>query len=586
MNHPSASSTQTRHQQSSTIVFRDYSEEELLGWGRDRVKVLLERFARAAALAASGEPASREENTLEIPLTPFRIDYRGVFFILRDIMNLLVGEPCNLFTIITNSGADRILRAYLHEAKLNNFVSLLPITSDAAWTEPALELIQNQEFHYLHQQVNDFFRREHEFEINWVAVVDIRFFGPFRDVLEHFESNHSYRELLEGYWDASRQVFSQGWIHFTPEPHVTTRLQELFHNEMIRYHHTHLPAREIPQEIGLEHRTEPRIVVGLVGRDYKMALNLSLTRPDRLILDQDLVDGYRGNTLQGFARYLHRNTRATFCFVLRADPVFNLVFEYLSRPFPLRRLDMFILYRKLFTFLKQYGNWWDMAPRPFFLRNPVRFWGKLFGYDISRIPDQDLPALIVDGSGLIGLNVRIALVILDNDRPTAALIFETYDGAIRRISTFPSDKIEKTFQGASRDRKELRERLFRAKQIIWEEDGWVNFAFAVQQDLINAILDFLFKPGFTSIPRLIGSHKEIKNIITAARNGGILIWPNFALPRIQAWVKERGRPAIYWNLFHALFEKKGQRTRGLLYVRPTLVVLAIIILVVIAVLLL
>ena len=114
----------------------------------------------------------------------------------------------------------------------------------------------------------------------------------------------------------------------------------------------------------------------------------------------------------------------------------------------------------------------------------------------------------------------------------------------------------------------------------------MNFAFAVQQDLINAILDFLFKPGFTSIPGLIGSHQEIKNVITAARSGGILIWPNFALPRIQAWVKERGRPSIYWNLFHALFEKRGRRTRGLLYIRPTLAVVAIIVLVVIAALLL
>jgi len=586
MNHPSISPTQTRHPQSSTIVFRDYSEEELLGWGRDRVKVLLERFARAASSAASGEPASREENTLEIPLTPFRIDYRGAFFILRDVMNLVVGEPCNLFTIVTNSGSDQIIKAYLHEARLNNFISLVPVASDPAWTKPALDLIQSQEFHYLHQQVNEFFNREHQFEINWVAVVNIRFFGPFRDVIERFESNHSHRELFEGYWDALQQVLCRGWIHFTPEPHIITRLRELFHNEMIRYHHNHLPAGEIRRASGHEHQTNRRIIVGLVGRDYKTGINLSVTRPDPLILDQDLVNGYRGSTLRGFARHLHRNTRATFCFVLRADPVFNLVFEYLSRPFPLRRLDMFILYRKLFTFLKQYGNWWDMAPRPFFLRNPIRFWGKLFGYDISRIPDQDFPALIVDGAGLIGLNVRIALVILDNDRPTAALIFETYDGAIRRISTFPTEKIEKTFQGASRDRKELRERLFRAKQIIWEEDGWVNFAFAVQQDLINAILDFLFKPGFTSIPGLIGSHQEIKNVITAARSGGILIWPNFALPRIQAWVKERGRPSIYWNLFHALFEKRGRRTRGLLYIRPTLAVVAIIVLVVIAALLL
>ena len=577
MNHASTSSGKAEPPHSSTIVFQDYSEEELLAWGRDRVKALLERFAREAALVASGKAIPSNEHTMEIPLTPFRIDYRGTFFILRDITNLLVGEPCNLLTIITNSGADGILRAYLHEARLNNFISLIPIASETAWTKPTLELIQNQEFHYLHQRVNEFFLREREVEINWVAVINIGFFGPFRDVLERFERNHCYRELFEGYWDALNRVFSRGWIHFVPEPHVITRLRELLHNEMIRYHHTHLPTRETPPESVRGHRTEPRIVIGLVGRDYKTGINLSFTGPDHLILDQDLVNRYRGNTLRGFTRHLYRNTGASFCFALRADPAFNLIFELCSRPFPLRRLDMIILYRKLFTLLKEYGNWWDMEPRPFFFRNPVRFWGKLFGYDISRIPDQDLPALIVDGSGLIGLNVRIALILLDHDRPIATFIFETFDGAIRKISTFPIDKVQQIFQGVRRDRAELRERLFRAKQVIWEEDGWVNFAFAVQQDLVAAILDFLLKPGFTSIPRLIRSRREIKNIVTAARNGGILIWPNYALPRIQSWVEERGRPVIYWNLFHALFEKKGRRTRGLLYIRPTLAILTIVI---------
>jgi hypothetical protein len=278
--------------------------------------------------------------------------------------------------------------------------------------------------------------------------------------------------------------------------------------------------------------------------------------------------------LKGFARHLSEKTGAPLSLALAADPALNLLYEYLSRPFPLRRLDMFILYRKLFTFIKNFGTWWSLAPRPFFLKERIRFWGKLVGYDITRLPDQDLPDLLVDGLGLAGLSARYALIVVDGDKPFAAIIFEFFDGAIRKISTFPIDKLEPAFAGMGRDRDDLRERLFRAKQIMWTEDGWVNFAFAVQKDLINAIFDFLFKRSLTSIPKLIGSMGDIRLMLKLMK-GGIAMCPDFILQRIKPWVKKKGRFNIYPKLIQAAFEGKWKKPRGLLYVRSTIIVVAI-----------
>ncbi len=565
----------TSFRRSSTLIFKNYSEADLLGWAHEKVKKPWEHMCEVAALAAAGKPIPADKSTVEIPLTPFRVDYRGAFYLMRDGVNLLIGEPCNLFTIILSSDRKRILKAYLEEARLNNFISLTPLDPQGAWAPKALEMIESNDTHYLTQYLNEYFLKERNLGVNWVKIANIQFFGPFRDVLERFEENRSFRDLLEGYWDAIKKAYAEKWIEFLPEPHIFARIREVIHEEIIQYNHAHLPSGEIPEETGEEeHPSEPRVVLGLVGRDYKVAINLSLSHPYELVLNQDMVESYHGNDLKGFARHLSEKTGAPLSLALAADPALNLLYEYLSRPFPLRRLDMFILYRKLFTFIKNFGTWWSLAPRPFFLKERIRFWGKLVGYDITRLPDQDLPDLLVDGLGLAGLSARYALIVVDGDKPFAAIIFEFFDGAIRKISTFPIDKLEPAFAGMGRDRDDLRERLFRAKQIMWTEDGWVNFAFAVQKDLINAIFDFLFKRSLTSIPKLIGSMGDIRLMLKLMK-GGIAMCPDFILQRIKPWVKKKGRFNIYPKLIQAAFEGKWKKPRGLLYVRSTIIVVAI-----------
>jgi len=234
--------------------------------------------------------------------------------------------------------------------------------------------------------------------------------------------------------------------------------------------------------------------------------------------------------------------------------------------------------------LKNYGTDWAVYPVPVILKNYIRVPIKLFGlpYDINNLSASFLAKIAVRGLPLvIGSETSFALIILDQDTVKSVFIFDLNRGGIHRIKSVSPTELEECFRGLESDYNDTASRLEEAKFILWEKYGWVSFAFGMQQDFFMQLVR-TFRPGFTSsilqIPKMWWRLKKIKK---AVKSGGFAAYPDLQFRRAGEWVQRQGFWGIYQALLKAPFERKRPKTRGLLYIRESIIAAVVLILILI-----
>lgn len=547
------------------------TDEALLAWAGENVKVPWLRICRCWDKMSKGEAVRAVEAQLPIPLTPFTADMRAMFYVMRDLNPLMTFEPGNLFTIILDSTGTRILRAYMERTRMNAYISLDEVRLDPSWTRRAEEIITSGNLFPLKELLSAHMVRERGVYVNWVKIANVRFFGAFKDALEEFAGPGTLSSYIAAAYRAVREIYSHGWIAFSPKPKGFARLEEIIGTDskgLIQYDPSDISDGEKDTE--LTNLLNETYIVALRGRDHTVALRMSGKEPFTLFLDQDISSSVNGIPFHRLPRALARKTGARTVLAFQADAAYNILHEYLLRPFPYTKTDTEIILKKLLYMVREYTTQWAIYPVPIALKWYARV-GRFLGlpYDISRLSYWFLPKLIVEG-GMIGLGhlQRVLLVVLDQDQVRSAVVAEMYEGGMRKIRTFPARELTPFFRSVP-----LREGLIKAKHHLWEKDGWINFAVAVQAGLIREALKLNLSGALSSLFGLSRAFPSIKRAWEMIKKGGLAVYPDRGLVEVDRWVKKTGRLRVWFTMAQIPFDRTRPRRRGLLYIRETIIAL-------------
>ncbi len=563
-----------------------YAEDELIEWARAQVKEPWVRICRIAERLSQGMILTPEQSEITIPLSPFRADYRQLYFLSRELLPVLISSPANLFTIILNPEGNRIIRACLQKTRYSNFVSLEDIELSGQWVGRAQDMLTTGKLEPLRKYLNDYFQEQNAEGINWVMIANIQLFGAFKEALDRFERTRSLRDYLENIYFALKKIYANEWINFSPTPKLFARLEDLFKKNMIEYHPfdpatggvqdrpSDLPARTSELEKPEPETKGYKFVIALRGRDFTVALRLDPQDPYKLTVDKEISDHLARIPFRNLARVAARRTRATGAIALSFDPVINILYELITRPLPYKEADLIIILRKLLSLVRNFKSQWAIYPVPIALKNYVRLPIRLFRlpYDITNLADWFLPQVIVQGSGIaVGQFFRSALIILEGSSVQAVIVLEQYEGGIRKIKSFPASEISPFFQEVELNYSSIQEATIKAKHLIWEKDGWINFAIAIQRGLFRELGRLILSKKLSSLLRLPFAIPDLVRIWKILRNGGVVIYPDISLREANKWAKKRGRLWVYSTLIQIPFTRKRPRTRGLLYVKSTII---------------
>ncbi|UCD84476.1 MAG: hypothetical protein JSU92_14610 [Deltaproteobacteria bacterium] len=544
------------------------SEEELINWARTQVKEPWLGIFRVAEKITRGSILTPEESEVAIPLSPFRADYRQLYFLFRELLPVFVFQPANLFIIVLDSEGKRIIRAYLQETRYSNFVSLKNIELSGQWGEKAEGFIAADDPRPLRDYLSDCFR-DQAGEINWVMIANIRLFKVLKEILDGLESNGGLSDYLVNVYLALKKIYANGWISFSPTPNILARLEDIFRKDMIEYRSSDL----FPQSYEPVSKSDIFVIV-LRGRDFTVALRLDPRDPGNLTVDKEVYDRLDRIPFRKLAKAAARKTGAKMAIALSLDPVVNLLYELVSRPLPYGSDDQITILRKLLSLIKNFKRQWTICPSPIALKNYVRLPARLLGlpYDITNLADWFLPQVIVQGSGIaLGQHFRTALIILEGTSVQAVIILEHYDGGLRKVKTFPVSELHPLFERTGPGYRSIREAVIKAKHLIWEKDGWISFAVSIQKNLLSELRSLLLGKKLTSLFRLPFAFPDLVRIFKLLRKGGMVVYPDISLREANKWVKKRGRFWVYSSLIQIPFTRKRPRTRGLLYVKSTII---------------
>lgn len=540
---------------------RAYRADELINWAEKEIGAPFRKITRIADDLGKGKKLTYEEALVRLPLSRIELDYRGVFPILRDALPVLAFEPANLLILMVNSDSTAILSAHLITTRDNNYTDISEVSAKEGWAEIALDLIGKNKREDLRHELDEWFRANRRQEINCVIIAKPEGLHALKDGWEEFQAKgNGYFSFL---YRTLGRCIEREWIVFEPIPRIFARIADV-------YRIVDAPAGSWSAIFG-DQAYPFKIAIGLWGRNYVSAFLYDSDKSERTGVDTDLLPRDLGPAK--LAKALQKETKASYALVLHADMAINLLWELLSRPLPTNGNDTKIQLKKLLYFIRGYKSLWWIHPVPIPLKNYVRLPIRALGmpYDITRLSWWFLPDAIVDGLGIfMGDSVRFAIIFLEGTTPRGVILIDQFNRGFRQITIIPPEEIAPVFEGAAARPKVLRERLIRAKHLIWEKYGWVDWANAVQIDTLMHARKLLFGGYFNSLLRAPLAALTILKLNKTLTRGGVVVYPDMMFEESARYAKSVGVHKVRRNLLKLPFDAYHRTPRGLLYVRETI----------------
>ncbi len=549
------------------------SEEQIITWARTHVKEPWINFVEISAKINNGESLPYPRRIVNIPMSPFKADMAALYPLMRHLTGMLTFEPGNLFTIILNDKGDKILKAYLEETENNNYVAMIDIPLEKSWVGQAEKIIAAGELEGLRELLDALTHDKFNKRVNWVKISNLGFFRCFKDVMDRYYKTRSLVEYTSGAINAVLEIYRNDWIKFTPMPPVFQRTEELMKNILdIDMDHLQRILKSIvykPDNL----TTIPWIVL-IYAEEFKIALKNSGKDPMVLTLNQDDLYNLEAERPIELAKEMARQTGAGFTLAIRFEALRNIIYESTIRPLPHKDDDAQLVVSKVLSFIRDYGVSWAAYPVPVPLKQYIRIPVKLLGlpYDINNLASEFLAKIAVKGLPLVvGSDATFAYVLLDKEKVQAVIISDLRRGGVPRVKTLPPEEFDEYFKGLKSDPNDLAERLEHVKYVLWDKVGWITFAYGIQMDLIRKLPQILDIKAISSAPRLPGLWWKMKGVKRILAEGGFAVYPNLQFKRVAEWAEKQGKLSIYQAVFQGLFERKRPKTRGLLYIRETII---------------
>lgn len=546
---------------------KEYDQEEIISWARQYCKVPWVQMVNVGRRILEGEALSADEATVQIALTPFKVDYRSAFYLLRDTLGLLVFDPANLFTIIMDAKGETILKAYFENTRFNNYVELVDIDPTEPWLKEVEGWIIGRQWErlrpFLDQKMKELYRQP----VNWVKVANLNFFAAFKEVWDKYENSNNLGDYLIGAFQAIQKIYLHQWIKFTPTPPVFARLEELMTKILdVRIEDFMTNPQQDPTLI-IPESAEERLVIGLRSDDYVVAIDLGGPDCRNLLLSFDVTRGRQHMSLPALAKYLGHKTRAKYTLTVDYRALRPILYDLVNRPLPRNNLIVSeTSFQEILRLVRNYGRQWAIWPVPLPLKSWVAIGARLLGvpYGIHRLSHWFLPRLTHRTLPiLMGYHTQNAVFLLDRDRPLAAVVIDWLNSDLKRVVSYPVSELQATFSRMSENFDDIKERLHRARFQMWNQVGWINYSVGIQKQLVEELLALVLSGQANSIFKVFGLLRRVRKLWHLLKRGALALYPDFLLARLWQWANKEGLYTVVMAILQIVFDSK--RRRGYLF---------------------
>jgi len=544
--------------------------ERALKFAHEQVAEPWRKMVDIAARIFRGEDVPAEDAVMQLPLVPFSADMRVMYPLMRDFVGLLTWDPNSLFTIILENDDKTVCRAYLESTRDNNFIELMDIAADDSMMQMAVEMIEKDNVRDLRWKLDEACQERFRKRVNWVKIAKLDFFAAYADAWDVWQETGDLWAWIRAAFGATLRVYAEDLLFFSNEPPIFARLREMM-TSIVQVDPDHL---DLERMFGpLPKKTNKPFVFALTGRDYTVALKFGGADPLHITVDRDVTREVEGLSQRQVAKRLRKMLCASQVVSMRAEPVANMVYETLRPEMPWNREDLKLVMQRGMELAKGFDKYWYMHPLPFYLKDWVRRTNKMLGipYDINNLATWFLPTVLADGSELfLGQHNTRTFVVLDDDEPVLVLILEIYTGGTRRLQSIDPAKFRDVFADKERSYETMREGAKEIGLRLWEEGyGYQNMVTGMRMSALSALGDLLSVRRFAYLYRLLGTVRPLFRVVREMKAGGLVAYPDRMLVELENWIKKIGRPRIYHTLLNMTFDRKP-RTRGLLYVKETI----------------
>ena len=539
------------------------SAEPVLAWASRALGRPWQRMAAVARRISAGEALSPAEATVAIPGTPFAADWRVIFPLLKDAMPLLAFEPADFCLLVLDAGRSKILRAFHSRARDNNFIELTEIEVKEEWAGEALAILHSDTSGRLRTFLDRFLQESSKRRVSWVLAADLRLFERLRQAEAEAGDRPAFADWLYPHYLALQAALGEGSIAAAPTPNLLARVFAFA--RIIHYRREASRAEAGPS-------AEFRSVLWIRGAHYTAGFHLAAPAGEPLTVPAETGAALAAVPFSGLARAGARAAAADFSFALNADLGLNLLYEVLNRPTPLETHDSKIILEKVFQLVRRFRDQWDVHPRPLPLQTAARLPAWLFGlpYDIRNLASWFFPGLLVDGARyLLGETYQVGLYALAQGRLAAITILKIRRNAIEGVESLPVAEYAEVFASEPQTAAAVREAVIQLRQRIWDRWGWVDYSVAYRREL-GAELGRLFKTGAPfSLGKLLWQSSELRRIRKILAQGGLIVYPGAMFEEAGRW--SRRQPAGERLKMLKIAFEMGKQTRGLLYIRETII---------------
>ena len=498
-----------------------------------------------------GESLSTEEQEVPLFLTGLKVPAREFIFFLKKAGPDFINSELNHLLLFPGVSGFLKSSGYYLRSIDGMFLDIIPLRFPEDQVSVLREAVAGKDRAGVENCIAPFL--DFPPELGWVAVINPSFFSRINLAHQDFLASRSLAHYLIDLTSACAQTYREQHLEIFPGVDFFSRLEE-FLTTVLDFDPKILKDF-IPPRFSLPHP------VGIKDRDIVITFGMGSPAPERL--GSSLAGHPELATLppEQAAEFLRqiRGSRIAVC--LELEPLIDLMKRIIPNPFPWEKNALHLFIGKIFRIIRDYNRAWGMSPAPLPLKPYIRRLVRLFRlpYDLLNLDDTYLPrTLLEELSRGVGGHNQHALIFIDRAEVKGICIIEIFHGGFRRLKILHGHTV------IPPNEPERLEWLKTAKFALWNVEGWMNYAIAVDLDLLRELGRFLTDPELASPLKAPIAFLRLVRIMRRARKREFLLYPRLRFFRLGRFTRREGILNISYRLLNASLRRKKQLPR-----RPT-----------------
>jgi len=361
-----------------------------------------------------GDKFKITDKKIRMPLTPIEVDPYILYYLFEILYPKFINDHNNILDIIISDDGKNVINIYLYETKkagIHESIEKLP-ENILKFHKKDLEDISR-----FYSRILDGLVKKKGIRVSSIRIFKERAIEYINQYCVNIEDT-PFNSLLSKAFDLIQTLFEQDLFIIYPEPNLFRYLKESIEflngnqfSSLFRLIYALLPEFNIAFIFGA-----PDLMVILhlqkieVSKSETPFLRIKLITPNELgISTEDINKNEMVELVQQ-----HLQTEKTY--YLNQVDIISLLTELINFPVKLKEENLKLLFQKILFGFRSFENHWHLNPKPIIYNNLLRFFIRLFGFNINlrKISHWAVPEFIFNIiRNNLGLNSKILLIISD-----------------------------------------------------------------------------------------------------------------------------------------------------------------------------